>query len=462
MHVAVFVPGIMGTRLVLPEAASGSRDEEVWPPSALEVAFGYKKIDKLQSDKLVTGAVIDNVACFGFYSHIQAQLDQLGYRLGAGNPRRVDFAYDWRKDNFDTARLLATVIANQHAAGATEFSLVCHSMGGLIARLLLESGDFKAEPWFEKIKLLATLGTPHLGAPLALARIFGRDSSSGISGADFRKLAANHKYPSGYQLIPAPGEAAIWSTESADLAPLDPYDDATATALGMDPVLVARAKAQYDALSSIPPAGVRYFYFGGTGHQTVTRVNVVWKNGQPVNHAQSVLTKTADGGDGTVPLYSALPARGQRQIVTNEHATVFKGMPFRKVFFRLMGGDAGAALEAGLDAAPHSMPVLAGSLDSPVYVEGDRPELRFSVQSRASADGLSAAPSIEGTLILERTDDKGVAEVRVSETKVSYSGAEITGLTVMLDMVTEAGLYRLSFEGTPAMAEPLAFAVARE
>ncbi len=458
MHVAILIPGIMGTRLVLPAAANGGRAEEVWPPKATEVAFGYKRIDKLQSSDLVIGDIIDSVACFGFYNALQDQLDTLGFKTGTGATHRVDFGYDWRLDNFETARRLADVLQKQHDNGATEFSLISHSMGGLVARLLLESGTFANRPWFPKIRLLATLGTPHLGAPLAIGRILGLDSSSGISKADFRTLAANRKYPSGYQLIPPPGEAAIWAANSGDLATLDPYDDATATALGMDPVLVAKARAQYGALTGLPPDGVRYFYFGGTGHKTVTRINVVWRDNQPVNHGQSVMTRTDDGGDGTVPLYSALPAKGQRQIVTNEHATVFKGTPFRKVFFRLLGGDAGAALEA----SDVDQPFLAGSLNSPVFVEGDRPELHLTIQSKASATGLSTVADIKGTLIVERTDDIAKVESIAQTKEISYSGTEVSSMKLVLDMITEAGLYRLRFEGMPEMPESLAFAVARE
>lgn len=458
MHVAILIPGIMGTRLILPAEHNGGRAEEVWPPSPGEVAFGYNRLDKLQSPHLKPGPIIDRVACFGFYNDIQDQLKTLQKNLGDKGPHHVEFPYDWRRDNFETAGLLAKVIAGQHAAGATEISLIGHSMGGLVARLMLESGDFSGEPWFDSIKQMITLGTPHLGAPLALARIFGLDSTSGISGAGFRQLASNRDYPSGYQLIPAPGEAAIWVANSGNLAPLDPYDEVTAKMLGLDPVLIARARAQYDVLGSSRPAKVRYFYFAGTGQKTLTRLNVIWKGGDPINHGQTVLTRTDDGGDGTVPLYSALPARGQRQIVTNEHATVFRGTPFRKVFFRLMGGNAGEALEL----APDDVSILAASLDSPVYAAGERPELNLTVTTRASADGLGVASKIEGHLIVERTDEEGVTETVIDEQPIRYEGAEISSLKLVLSQMTEAGLYRLRFEGEPAMPDPLAFAVTEE
>lgn len=448
MHVAVLIPGIMGTRLHLPD---GTR-EAVWPPTPLEAVRGYKRLAELQRPDLLVGEIIDKVACYDFYNLLQGQLDTLGFRIGTGAKRRAEFGYDWRQDNFTTAARLAETLTALEASGATEFSLICHSMGGLIGRLVLESGRWDDAPWFGKVRLLATLGTPHLGAPLALARIFGLDSSSGLSGADFKTLAANPAYPSGYQLIPAPGEAAIWATNSPDLATLDPYDPAVAGPLGLDPGLVARAKAQYDALSGTPPAGVRYVYFAGTGHQTVTRVNVTWTAGAKVDHAGSKLTKTADGGDGTVPLYSALPARGQRQIVTNDHATVFKGLPFRKAFFRLLGGDAGAAVEA---VAPVT---LFGSLDSAIYAWGDRPELRLQVHSASASDGESSTTEIRGTLIL----DNGEGSAPVAQVPVQVQGPSVSGLTLRLDAPPAPGLYRLRFEGTPGMPVPLPFAVTEE
>jgi phospholipase A1 len=88
--------------------------------------------------------------------------------------------------------------------------------------------------------------------------------------------------------------------------------------------------------------------------------------GKPVDHSRSVVTYTPDAGDGTVPMYIALPVSGQRQIVVNEHGTVFEGRPFRHLFFRLLGGDGGEALELDPLAAQPPGPQIALSLDSPV------------------------------------------------------------------------------------------------
>ena len=463
MEAVVLVPGIMGTRLVLPGSATGADDEEVWPPTPLETKFGYERIDKLQDKMVVPTTIIDSILCYSFYSTIVKQIQDLGFTEEGRAKRFVPFPYDWRLDNFDTAELLAARLDALYADGARRIAIVAHSMGGLIARLVLESGAFDTRPWFGSVHLFAALATPHLGAPLAVARIFGVDATLGISGADFAKLASNRDFPSGYQLLPAPRESVVWVTNSPDVQPLDYYDDATARTLGMDPVLVGRARALHDTLAQgQAPAHVRYFYFAGVGHRTVTRVNVTVDAGRPVNHGKTVVTRTADAGDGTVPLYSALPRPAQRQLVVNEHATVFDGRPFRRVFYRLLGGDDGAAVESGLDA--QASVTLALSLDQPVQPLGDDIEVTLKVVAPSTApmsDTFAARTEIiEGRLVMEAVDEQGHLTGDPPITiPIAFRGPPIDRLTVYLPETPEPGLFRLSFEGSPPAPEPLAFAV---
>jgi pimeloyl-ACP methyl ester carboxylesterase len=93
----------------------------------------------------------------------------------------ISFAYDWRKDYLSSSErylqnLLATI---DHLYGQNDYQvfLIGHSMGGLVARAYLETlGNPLGKPadkWYGKIKSLITLGTPHLGAPLAVDAISG-------------------------------------------------------------------------------------------------------------------------------------------------------------------------------------------------------------------------------------------------------------------------------------------------
>ncbi|MCQ0090823.1 hypothetical protein [Roseovarius sp. M141] len=457
MKAAIVIPGIMGTRLHLCKQ-DGSRGEEVWPPKPSEVIFGYNRIADLQRADLVVGDIIDNILCYDFYNLMDQHLKALKYGKTSADRRQVNFAYDWRQDNFQTADRLAATLSDLHDQGAEEILLLAHSMGGMVARLMLEGGKFDAEPWFSKITLLATFGTPHLGAPLALARVFGMDSALGISGKDFAALAANRDYPSGYQLMPAPGEAAIWNIAGSSITPLDPYDPPVAADLGMDDQLVASARAVHDILSREGrPAHIRYAYFAGTGHQTATRVNVVHTPGQGVNHAQSVVTKTASAGDGTVPLYSAIPARGLRQIVVNEHATVFKGLAFKRVLFRLFGQDAGDPLEVLPEGVQPGEVQIQLSLDRQVYDLGESAELVMTIVDPFGDNGQ--ADSIKGKLVLQKLDDDQKASGAPKEIPVLVQTAPVSTLSLFLSDIPGHGLYQLSFDGHPAAAAPVAFAV---
>lgn len=50
-----------------------------------------------------------------------------------------------------------------------EIALVGHSMGGLVARSAAHYGSVHADPWVERLRHVACIGSPHLGAPLEKA-----------------------------------------------------------------------------------------------------------------------------------------------------------------------------------------------------------------------------------------------------------------------------------------------------
>jgi pimeloyl-ACP methyl ester carboxylesterase len=428
----VFVPGIMGTELKLGR-------EVVWPPKVAETIFGYNRINALQDPSVVATRVIANVSCVDFYSPLQDLFRDLGYGE-TGDKRLVEHPYDWRRDLFDLADGLA---ARLDDVSADSIAIVAHSMGGLIARLLLETDRYRARPWFSRITRFIALATPHNGAPLALARVLGLDSALGISARDFKTLSENPAYPSGYQLLPAPGEAACWNTEvGAELAPLDFYDPTVAARLGMKPALVARTRALHDALNAgHRPPDVRYFYFSGAGHKTVTRVNVT-------SLKRDVVT-TPDAGDGTVPMWSSLPHPVQKQVVINEHANVFRGNPFKRVFFRLFGEDAGVPVEAsGADDQ------VSLSLQRQVFAHGSPVEVVISAEAPIQR--------LEGRLVFDRiTDSAALERPEVAALPIHYSGPAVPSLALTLAVLLEPGFYELRFEGNRTQAERAVLAVSR-
>ncbi len=453
MHLVVFIPGIMGTRLELRKP--GQEPEEVWPPTPLETKLGYKRIDKLQSSEVHPTTIISSVLCFTFYGTLIDIFGKLGFSATTRDKRLLIFPYDWRQDLFKSVEVLAARLDEAKAEKAETISIVGHSMGGLISRLLLEAPTYRTRPWFSKIEQFVALAVPHLGAPLALARILGLDPTLGVSGPDFARFAANPKYPSGYQLLPPPGDFCCWDQTSRDLRALDIYEAKTAGRLGLVPGQLARAQAVHDILGSgRPPKGVRYFYFAGTGHRTVTRVNVSAGQSGAIDHEFSILTRTPDGGDGTVPLYSALPHLGQRQIVVNEHSAVFEGDPFLRVFVRLFGGDAGPAIEALATGLPMTL-----SVEAPVLSVGSDIETVLSITPAALSSDGSRRLQVAGELLLERFEDETVRTSPVASFPLDYEGPPIDRLCLILPALNEAGHYRLRFTGKPETTDEALFSV---
>jgi phospholipase A1 len=433
MNCVLFVPGTMGTIL------STAAGEVVWPPTPVEVALGYRRKDKLMQDDLVVGDIVRKVSCFNVYQPLIDTFAAMGFKESGAGDRLQLFPYDWRRDLEGLADQLAARF-DALPAGTMSITVVAHSMGGLLARLVIERDKFKDKPWLKKIKAFITLATPHLGAPLALARILGLDSAMGISGADFKALAADKRYPSGYQLLPAPLEAACWNVKPHSLlGQLDIYDPAVAASLGLDPALVARARWVHDTLGQgKAPGQIRYFYFAATGHKTATRVNV--GTGSPQ------VTQSEDAGDGTVPLWSALPKSGQKQLVVGEHASFFTGDIFNAVFYRLFDKDYAAA-PLGIAA-----PTTTLSVQSIVIRAGQEIELVITPLKPASA--------IKGKIMLERTDDPDKPFAPFGEPiEIAYAGPPVSALKPHLPPPAQSGFYRLSFIGEPASSKALLFTV---
>jgi phospholipase A1 len=445
MKAVVFVPGIMGTKLI-----SGT-GEELWPPTIAETQVGYRRTNKLLGEDVRPGDIIENVKCVDFYGPLLKQFESCGFEPSGNDKRLYPFPYDWRLDLEDTAGELARKLDSVDHDGATDIDIIAHSMGGLICRLVLETGTYSNRPWFEKIRTFIALATPHQGAPLALARVLGLDSSMGISKADFRRLGNDRRYPSGYQLLPAPNEAACWSKADLRVGAVDIYDPETAIRLGLDPELLSRARFVHDSLSrGAAPRHVRYFYFAGTGHETVTRVNVLERDGA-YPAAEMAVTKTKDAGDGTVPFWSALPRAVQKQVVVNEHTKVFNGMPFKRVFYRLLGGDLGVPLQSlGQEERAEATEL---SIPTPVLDAGHGFELLVIPGSPAN--------KIIGALWLQRLTEDGTAAAPAEKmSAISYEGPRVSRLPLSMPPVANPGLYELRFKGAPTNSDPLKFAVA--
>ncbi len=110
------------------------------------------------TDTVEAGNVIERIELFGLfsrevYSTIVRLFERNGYRRGDfTDPRPGDnlflFAYDWRRDNLESARLLAErLVRTREALGLERLrvALICQSNGGQICRYLARYGRASLE-----------------------------------------------------------------------------------------------------------------------------------------------------------------------------------------------------------------------------------------------------------------------------------------------------------------------------
>ena len=98
---------------------------------------------------------------------------------------------------------------NNHAA-VTQVDVIAHSMGGVITRTLEDLPDYASKTSFNAgtIHKLITIGTPHLGSPLAIDLL--TSDPPGASNACLRAiLAKNGKYAFESVTLDQPGDAQI-------------------------------------------------------------------------------------------------------------------------------------------------------------------------------------------------------------------------------------------------------------
>ena len=118
------------------------------------------------------------------------------------------FPLDFRKDLTGQANRLDVLVNNiLQKTGAAQVDLVAHSMGGLVVRQYIIDPNHAA-----KVHQLITLGTPYLGAPLALRMLrYGWDfgiektilgnTDIILNPLEAKKLVQN--WPGVYELLPA-------------------------------------------------------------------------------------------------------------------------------------------------------------------------------------------------------------------------------------------------------------------
>ena len=225
--------------------------------------------------------------------------------FGASRPEKgmpgnlVEVPYDWRLSNVVSARRLrdkvmpALVQWRENGHPDAKLVLVCHSMGGLVARWFLEKLEgYKDTRW------LITLGTPYQGSMIAVdALVNGLSKALGPLQVDLTKLVQS--FPSMYELLPT---YPCFTGSKKELKLI-----AEAPGLGLRTKMLESAAAFHAelaaAIASRPDRGYRTVAIKGVLQPTML-------SARPGKHGVELIEEyrgRVRGGDGTVPRPSSHP-----------------------------------------------------------------------------------------------------------------------------------------------------------
>jgi pSer/pThr/pTyr-binding forkhead associated (FHA) protein len=293
----VVVPGFGGSTLW-----SGS--EQIWPTRAALTQLDLMRLDKpLEARGLVNELVIvPNLIKQDQYSSLTNYLrESLQYDAGRD---LLEFGYDFRQDNRESARRLAAAIDAWRPGGPV--TIIAHSMGCLITRYYVECLGGR-----DKVERIIFLGGPHAGTPYAFSSLLSGPNllPLGLLNAPLRDLLAT--FPSWYQILPT------YAFVADQRAAFDVLTDESWVPDGSRPLLrQARAfRAELGSASSVPSVCVF-----GYDIKTITAASVEREPQGLCHRANFVVTRR---GDGTIPETSGVLAGSEIHPVKQHHGSLF-------------------------------------------------------------------------------------------------------------------------------------------
>lgn len=206
----LFLPGIEASNLYLD-------GERVWPPQIIHdnsVLF-LNENGTPKNDGIYTQDILDEVYGKNIYKTFMSDMNGLvaGGVIAGWKP----FPYDWRFDINDvvnnptkfatTTELLITELEKLARASQTKkVTLIAHSNGGLVGKLLLE--ELKRRGETNLVDRFIMVAVPQLGTPKAVSTLLHGEGIPFswlpflMSASTARTLGEN--MPSGYTLLPSP------------------------------------------------------------------------------------------------------------------------------------------------------------------------------------------------------------------------------------------------------------------
>jgi pimeloyl-ACP methyl ester carboxylesterase len=430
MEAVILIHGITGSKLAQQQ---GAKLVEIWPPDTSDLlGYSQAKFNILLDKPLkVTGIIDDAMGCYPIYSPIEADLNDICKNIKA---EYHVFCYDWRDNVLNSMGAFATFLKTIGSkARVSSITLICHSQGGQIARLMLESGAYSGSAWFAKIKRALFICTPHMGAPKALAEFVGIEIVDLVSRQDVQIGAKT--WDSAYQLLPAPnapGNPVVLD----DGTPEDFYLQNVAKMLGLDPAKLTGVTKKTFAMLDYKkkPSSVQYTFIVGTSQDTMEMLDVDSTQNPPY-----FAPITNDLGDGTVPIWSASYTGGTGVLMTmpGDHVGVMKTGAFRTALYAYFG------VPTAPVALHPTKPTAVVSINKRVYRRGERMSVLIIPDVESS--------QITATLRIRKlSGPQGVLAPYGAGQSIAYQGGPTKFIKMFLTAPMEPGGYRIDLQGDNA------------
>ncbi|WNC14756.1 alpha/beta fold hydrolase [Brevibacillus brevis] len=262
------------------------------------------------------------------YEPTISMLENMGYHMG--QQLFVAF-YDWRQPiAYSADYLIKTIRWAKQKTGSSEVNLICHSMGGLVARAYVQSDSYQGD-----VNQMIVLATPNAGSPVSYCYWAGGKLPSAAAptknvvelymtvylaylerGLPRNKIEAIHRnFPSLLDLIPSEAYGDYLLEKRDGVESFVPYDSMVTKNHVMDEL-----NSQMDV---IPARGIRVTLVAGIGQSTVhylktvpSRSPVKWVDGRVVGAINSKM------GDGNVMMESVFALDGQKYVVEADHLSI--------------------------------------------------------------------------------------------------------------------------------------------
>jgi pimeloyl-ACP methyl ester carboxylesterase len=235
------------------------------------------------------------------------------------NAQLHEFPYDWRRHIEDSALQLHAAIERWSSRSpGIKFHLVCHSMGGLVARAYLALKPRAAE---QRVEQVIMLGTPHHGVISKLMTLVHGDLSLRIMGKlnpANAPLETMRSMPGLFQLLPPPRDGWTLDAPYPVQGDWELYRAESWRIQGIEQSHLDAAKAFHSLLAG-PTAQVPLVEIAGCNQKTAVAVTRSTPPGAQPEYDVTYMAQGANSGDGTVPLWSTLPPGGRRYFVSAKH-----------------------------------------------------------------------------------------------------------------------------------------------